>query len=365
MPNIFLATVLMMFATSQVTDNPKDPIKCWWKTDKSSLEVGEQFTLTLTCRVMETRDTTVVAKTEQLDPGALHMEPFEVVSGMRQDDIQAPPWRYFQYEYTMRLIGQDYFGQDVEIPELTVTYNIQSGRDQMYELPAINMRIMSIVPKKANDIRESAGDGFAAAKVRSSRARIESIAAAIFFAFGLLMLAFALVRVIRRRRAQAPAKMSTVSDYTLVSSCLQEIRRLQSEVNVSGWTRDRAGTALTALRVGSAVALGRGVTQSAMNGRGSAREGQLAVQKRILSRDRVVVSAPLTAEAIERNGIHRDISVADLCKSLAAFTAVRYGRNGTADPAELNHALESSCAALERLRLAAFWALPKRWIWTR
>src|SRR2546428_11685485 len=95
----WIALTCALFAAPLAAQPPKDPIKCWWKTDKSAVEVGEQFTLTLTCGVIENRGTTAVAKTDQLDPGALHLEPFEVVSGTRHDDIQAPPWRYFHYEY--------------------------------------------------------------------------------------------------------------------------------------------------------------------------------------------------------------------------------------------------------------------------
>ena len=31
-----------------------DPIKCWWKTDKNAVHVGERFTLVLTCAVVDT-----------------------------------------------------------------------------------------------------------------------------------------------------------------------------------------------------------------------------------------------------------------------------------------------------------------------
>src|SRR5712692_6251995 len=173
-----------------------DPIKCWWKTDKSAVEIAEQFTLTLTCGVSEARGAKIVPKMEQLDPGAVQLAPFEVIGGTRHEDIQAPPWRYFQYEYTLRLIDEDSFGQDVDIPALTVTYNSQSevagaseGRDQMYVLPELPMHIMSLVPKKANDIRDSARESFAAPKARLFRASAEFIAAGIFFGFSVLMLA--------------------------------------------------------------------------------------------------------------------------------------------------------------------------------
>ena len=37
-----------------------------------------------------------------------------------------PPWRYIQCEYAIRLLSEGFFGQDVNIPALTVTYNLQS-----------------------------------------------------------------------------------------------------------------------------------------------------------------------------------------------------------------------------------------------
>jgi hypothetical protein len=352
---------------AQAPEIASDPIKCWWKTDKSAVEIGEQFTLTLTCSVIETRSVTVVPKLDHLDPGGVQLAPFEVVGGTRHDDIQAPPWRYFQYEYTVRLISQDFFGEDVDVPALTVTYNIQSdvagsapGRDQMYVLPALPMRIMSLVPKKANDIRDSARESFAAVQARLTRATTEFISAAIFFGFSVLMLAFAVVHVIRRNRGRGPVRASAVSEAMLMRACLREIERLKSEVAREGWTPERAGSALTVLRIGSAVAMGRPVAQTPMATDVPAREGQLAVRKGILARERIVVSAPVTSDAIERHGLKgnaRNLMIGVLGKSLVAFTTVRYGRNGDIDAASLNRALENGRTALQRLRFATLWPM--------
>ena len=38
-----------------------DPIRCWWKTDKDAVLVSEQFTLTLTCSLLETTRTKTAA----------------------------------------------------------------------------------------------------------------------------------------------------------------------------------------------------------------------------------------------------------------------------------------------------------------
>jgi hypothetical protein len=103
------------------------PIRCWWRTDTTHVRIGERFTLTLTCAVIETSSITVVASTNGLDPGAVQLTPFDVVGGTRHDDIVASPWRYFQYDYRVRLLSDGFFGQDVQIPSLPVTYNIQSS----------------------------------------------------------------------------------------------------------------------------------------------------------------------------------------------------------------------------------------------
>ena len=143
-----------------------DPIKCWWKADREAVRVGERFGLVLTCAVIEAGPITVVPVLNQLEPGALSITPFEVVSGARGEDMVAPPWRYVQFDYSVRLLSDGFFGQDVMIPGVTVTYNLQTaggtqGRDQTYMLPALPMRILSLVPRSASDIRDASGQTFA------------------------------------------------------------------------------------------------------------------------------------------------------------------------------------------------------------
>ena len=356
---------------SAESDDTSDLIKCWWKTDKNAVEVAEQFTLTLTCGVSEARGAKIVPKMEPLDPGAVQFSPFEVVGGTRYEDIQAPPWRYFQYEYTLRLIDDDAFGQDEDIPGLTVTYNVQSdvagasaGRDQMYVLPDLPIRILSLVPKKATDIRDAPREGFAAPKARLVRATAEFIAAGILFGFSALMLAFGVVHVIRRNRGRAAVTTPVLSDTTLVRACLQELGRLQTEVRRGGWTPERAGFVLTALRIGSAVAMGRAVSQTPVEADANAREGQLIVRKGVLKRQRMAVSAPITPDGIERyrvNGnrhitnVRTKAVIDDLGKSLVTFSVVRYGRNDSVDVVALNRTLENARTALKHLLVKTLW----------
>jgi hypothetical protein len=80
-------------------------LNCWWKTDKSSVRVAEPFGLTLTCRFMETDRMKVVPNLAEIEPTAIELTPFEVLEGTRHQDIVEAPWRYVQYAYTVRLLG--------------------------------------------------------------------------------------------------------------------------------------------------------------------------------------------------------------------------------------------------------------------
>ena len=119
-----------------------------------------------------------------------------------------PPWRYIQREYAVRLLSDGFFGQDVTIPALTVTYNLQErgsgsqGRDQQYILPPLPMRILSLVPKSADDIRDASGQTFASIESRRCRASLATTTAWVSFAFAAVFGIFALVRATSQLRAK-------------------------------------------------------------------------------------------------------------------------------------------------------------------
>src|SRR5712671_3898173 len=55
-----------------------DPLNCWWRTDKTAVQVGERFTLALTCAVVEAARSKTVVDSNQLEPSALSVAPFEI-----------------------------------------------------------------------------------------------------------------------------------------------------------------------------------------------------------------------------------------------------------------------------------------------
>ena len=164
-----------------------EPINCWWRTSTSAVRTGESFDVRLTCAVVETEATKVVADLSKLDPTVVQLPPFEVLGGTHAGDLVTPGKRFFQYDYRMRLIAEDAFGDDVAIPPLEISYRIESkvhggdtakGRDQWYSLPRASVRLISVVPDDTSDIREAPAAPFAAIENRDSRADLMQTIAA-------------------------------------------------------------------------------------------------------------------------------------------------------------------------------------------
>ena len=352
-----------------------EPIACWWKTDRSAVLAGERFAVTLTCRIVDTNAVKVVPDLNQLEPTTVPLAPFEVVKGLRHEDIRTSPWRYIQYDYTARLLGDAFFGKDVDIPGVKITYHIQSsigggsqGRDQTYALPALTMRVNSLVPRKAADIRDTSSDTFADIEARRFRSTGELVAAAICFGFAVVLVGLALVRVVGRYRVRTPAAARPLPAGFVLGGCVRAADGLKADVMRDGWTPELIGRALTVFRIASAVALGRPVAQSTVNLHVAGREGVLALRKGILRPKHVMVSTSTTPGTIARamgtadgNGAapsqRTQLMLADFEESLRVLGVARYGRNGEPDTTALDAALEHGTSALRKLRAAARWPM--------
>lgn len=348
-----------------------DPIRCWWKADRTSVRVGEKFGLVLTCSVIETGPITVVPVLNQLEPGALSLTPFEVVSGVAHDDVVVSPWRYIQREYAVRLLSDGFFGQDVTIPALTVTYNLQErgsgsqGRDQTYILPALPMRILSLVPKSVDDIRDASGQTFASIESRRFRSSLATTTAWIAFAFAFLFGVFAIVRVAGQFRAKHRGVVKPLPASSLLGACLSALARVKEDASQAGWTSELSRRAASALRIAGAVALGRPVSQSIVGEDATERDGQLAVYAGWPRRRRVLLSAATTSRTITSglsNGhgpsASSRASLESISEALGLLATAGYGRQTKEDSSALDSALAESTQAVRRIRSSTLW--PRR-----
>jgi hypothetical protein len=343
-----------------------DPIRCWWKADRTAVRVGERFGLVLTCAVIEAGPIIVVPALGQLEPGALSVTPFEVVAGTRSDDVVSPPWRYVQFEYTVRLLSDGFFGQDLTIPSVTVTYNLQSGgtqgRDQTYQLPALPMRILSLVPRSASDIRDASGQTFATIASRRFRSSLALVLAWTGFAFAGVLGVWAVARAVRQYRARKTEVVRAIPLPFMLSGCVNALEDVGREAALTGWSPALARRAVAALRVAGAVALGRPVTQDVAGRDDAARDGQISVRAGWVRPRRVLLSSPVTPATIRTHlaALARGRAAARarlhvIGDALGTLSASGYGRDGSTDPAALDRAMRSATSAVRELRTSARW----------
>jgi len=345
------------------------PVNCWWKVSTNAVHVGEPFGLTLTCRVMETDRLKAVADLSNVEPTAIELTPFDVLEGARHEDIVAPPWRYLQYVYTVRLLGDEFFGRDVPIPATTVTFRIRTGdadtvegTEHRYALPSLPMRILSLLPAQAADIQEPAVDSFGDLEALRVRSTFEFVASAIFFGFAAVLGIVGGFRVRERFRKTGPVVDKTLPAGTVLASCVREIQRVRAEALRDGWSSNLAARALAPFRVAGAIALQQPVAQTPAAADGRTREGQLALRHGMLRRRRAFVSAPITAGAIDRlrtagnGGSPVDSKVLDqIREALVALSALRYGRVRDIDVVDLDRTVDSGSSAVQRLRMSHLW----------
>jgi hypothetical protein len=340
------------------------PIECWWKTDRSAVRVGERFDLTLTCAVLDTEKVKVVVDESSLAPSALHLVPFEIVEGQRFRDINNAPRRFFQYRYSMRVLGEEFFGKEITLPRLQLSYRVQNslngssslaGREEQYSLRPVPMRILSLVPAGTIEIRDTPPDTFGDVDSRLFRSNVLMMVAGVALVLAALVAILLLARTAVKRRASVASRLRVVSPGAVLRAASGELARVRKASENEGWNSDLAGRAASALRLAGAVALNRQVSQRHVERHAVPGEGQIMVGRGIRGK-RLAVSAGVTPGTAQPNGT---ASISGRAKALwesvsqplGIFTTARYSRNGSLDGTALDHALAEGQDAVKRLRL--------------
>jgi hypothetical protein len=332
-----------------------EPITCWWRTSTSAVRSGEPFDVRLTCAVIETEANKVVADFSKLDPTVVQLPPFEVLGGTHAGDLAVPGKRFFQYDYRMRLIAEDAFGNDVPIPPLEISYRIESqvkggdtsqGRDQSYSLPRTSMRLISLVPDDTSDIREAAATPFIAIENRDSRANLLQTIAGELFSMAAVVVLIMLISMLRRKKVVTKTTQLHVAPRTILSAVAKELDEVQ-RASRGGWTSELAGRALAAARIAGAYATGRAVGQRPPNAGEAPTDGVLVV--RSFGRGDVFVSGGATTQTAS--------AVPGLPDALQALTVARYGR--TEKMADLDEAVEAAKRVTKQQQSAH--SLMKEW----
>ena len=348
-----------------------DALQCWRDLGSHSVRVGERFTMMVTCGVIETDTATTVPNEVALSADTIDVSPFEVVEGRRFPDVRDGPWRFFQYEYTLRVIDESVFGQDVEIPALELQYHIERtldggptlpGRELRYVLAPHPIRIMSLVPENAENIREPAGETFGAVDARLFRANLAMLVAAAIGVVAVGFLVLALLRLRSDWRERAPKSQQLIPVSAIVRRALTELTALQDATQEEGWNPTFVGRALAALRLAGAAALSTPVAQESVRPGRADREGQLSIRRGLWQRRTTALSAAVTAGAIVKEIEHRrrrrpDDASLDCLENLQAafrtFTVARYAPHGSIPTDQMTNELDRVIGAVRQLRLRA------------
>ena len=371
---IFVCFVAFVVGVSaQETENVEvAPIECWSQLSTGAVRVGEQFTMVLTCAVIETQATSVVPDQTRLDPAVIQLPPFEVVGGQQARDLRTSSRRFFQYEYTLRYFGEN-FGQDVTLPALSVVYRVESrvqqgaaleSREREYQLPPRTIRVLSLVADNAGDIREPIPETFRTIESLRFRADAFRIGGVALLSVSAILAVWALIGLLRHPAGRKTTVVRVASDAAAMRAVKNELEAVRRERQATGWTSDLAARGLAALRIAAALALGRHVAKIPAEGSAAPTPGQLLARGGLFGNVRTLVSGATTAAAFARepekagaaNGMSHEL--ANLHEAMARFSDAAYGR-GIGAPDTLDSALEAGD------RVAGHVARQHSWLATR
>ena len=332
-----------------------EPIRCWRQSTAGAVTIGETFTVTLTCAVFQTDDTQVVPDESRLNVASIQMAPFEILGGSHPPDVTRGYRRFFQYDYQLRIIGRDAIGQDVNVPPLTISYRIHSrvgaaakleGRDLQYLLPAMPIRVLSLVPADASDIRDSAEANLGAVQALRTRARTFRAVAYALGGLAAVMAIVALVPLARRARRPGERARALAPGRVVAARAVASLSEIQSRAARDGWNDETLSAALSAARLIAAGAVGRGISQKDLPPDGKVPEGRLLVEYGFPRRTRATVSSAATADDVARvlAGEHqfsatRAQQLDTLRTALLLLTASLYRRAPDRDPAAIDESV--------------------------
>ncbi len=343
-----------------------DPVRCWWRTDRASIRMGEPFAAVLTCAVLETASTKAVVDRSRLDHTVMALPPFDVLGGAAGADVVSGSRRFFQYVYQLRLLNDTAFGQDIRLAGLSIGYRMDTatgdgttsqGRDQTYGMPALSIRVLSLVAGDARDIRDATTMTFADLETRRFRSRALGMAGWFLYALAFGVAALGLVRMYSAMRTPAAARVTSVSGYAVLRAAGRELAAVARERRTAGWTDALIARASAALRIVSSYAIGRPAAQTeglAQNAQG----GHIALSQGLLRRRHALVSASVTphdlAPYAATNGTLQLVR-----DGLLALTASRFGR-APLDDGALDNAVSAAGPLASSLALKHTWPVV-RW----
>ncbi len=361
-----------------------DPIRCWTRLSTAAVRMGEPFTFTLTCAVLETDAVQVVPDESRLGPTVVQMTPFEVLPGGTHPlDLRSGSRRFFQYSYPLRLISPDAIGTDVPLPVLQIAYRINSrvaantatqGRELTYVLPTQYVRILSMVPNDAADIRDTRDAGFGRIEAVAFRAGVLEIAAATLAALGVLMAVFAVASLLRRAAKVKGPRDRLLGRPALLRLAVRELTSAQRDGTTQGWTPAVVSRAAAAFRIAAAGALDKPINQRWLEPDTQVDESLFVAgrfpQRLLRSGKRITVSSAVTSIDVAQAKARlagRSVSSPELFdemeSTLAAMASAQFGSAATGGGARdtVDVAVTKALELARQIKSTHSWP----WTWLR
>jgi hypothetical protein len=233
--------------------------------------------------------------------------------------------------------------------------SVLAGREELYAVPPQPVRVLSLVPRHAADIRDAAPGSFGDVEDRLSRANLLLVGSSVALAGAALLGLVLVVRAVPAWRPARTAARRSLPASRVIRAASRELAAVERAVRREGWGPASAGRAAAALRLAGAIALGRPVGHRTLD-RGSAHEGEVVSATR-WRRRRLALSAAVTPATSPGRGAPawRRGAWEEVRAALAALDEVRYGRSDDRYGAELDEALARARSALRRFTFRLGW----------
>ncbi|HEX6164890.1 MAG TPA: hypothetical protein VFZ31_16095 [Vicinamibacterales bacterium] len=333
-----------------------EPIRCWRQSSAGAVTIGESFTVVLTCAVYESDTAQVIPDESRLGVASVQMAPFEILGGSHPPDVRRDSRRFIQYDYQLRIISRDAIGRDVNIPALPISYRIHSrvgaagtleGRDLEYIMPMMPIKVLSLVPADASDIRDASEASLAAVDSMRFRSSLFKVLAVTFGALAAVVAVLALVPLARSKPAAAEDR-HRVPDRALLNHAAADLAAAQSRANGEGWSEDLIARALASTRVIAAAAIGQPISQKVLRAGDATPEGRLIVRHGLIRKISASISSSVTADEVRRASgpfsTTRQHQLEGLQSALSTFSNALYRKEPVRDASALDDAVRHAIA---------------------
>jgi len=347
-----------------------EPIRCWRQSSAGAVTIGETFSVVLTCAVYESDNAQVIPDESRLGVASIQMAPFEILGGSHPPDVRRGSRRFVQYDYQLRIISRDAIGRDVNIPALPISYRIHSrvgaaaaleGRDLEYVMPMMPIKVLSLVPADASDIRDASEASLAAVSSMRFRSSLFRVLALTFGALAVVMAVLALVPLARRKSVAAD-QPHRIPERTILIHAADDLGAVRERATAEGWNEDLVARALASARVVAAAAIGQPISHKTLGADGAVPDGRLRVDHGLVRKTGASVSSAVTADDVARAragkgafSTTRQQQLEGLQTSLAALANALYRKEPARDAASLDDAVRHAMTVAKDVAAERRW----------